>query len=348
MLGYDFGGHHPMRPLRWEMTWLLAGSLGVIDGFEVFAPGPADDQTLGLVHTSGYVDAVRRASGPDEPFFTVGHGLGTPDHPVFPGMHETAALIAGGSVAAARAIARGETDRAVNFCGGLHHAMADYASGFCVYNDAALGIAALLEAGVRRVAYVDVDAHHGDGVQAAFYFDPRVLTVSIHETPLAAFPGTGFPTECGHGAARGTSVNIALPPGTADASWLRAFHAVVPAVVRAFRPEVLVTQHGTDSHREDPLADLNLTVDGHRTSYTGAAGAGRDGHRRSVARAGRRRVFTGAGGAAVVDASAGDRVRPRSRSRPHRCRRPGSRGPPRPARRICSCRSTCPTVCRIR
>ena len=267
MLGYDFGGHHPMRPLRWEMTWLLAGSLGVLDGFEVFAPGPADDQTLGLVHTSGYIDAVRRASGPDAAFFSVGHGLGTPDHPVFPGMHETAALIAGGSVAAARAIARGETDRAVNFCGGLHHAMADYASGFCVYNDAALGIAALLEAGVRKVAYVDVDAHHGDGVQAAFYFDPRVLTVSIHQSPLSLFPGTGFPTECGHGAAHGTSVNIALPAGTADASWLRAFHAVVPAVVRAFRPEVLVTQHGTDSHREDPLADLNLTVDGHRTSY---------------------------------------------------------------------------------
>ena len=104
-------------------------------------------------------------------------------------------------------------------------------------------------------------------MQAAFYVDPRVLTVSIHQSPLSLFPGTGYPTECGHGAARGTSVNIALPAGTADASWLRAFHAVVPAVVRAFRPEVLVTQHGTDSHREDPLADLNLTVDGHRTSY---------------------------------------------------------------------------------
>jgi acetoin utilization protein AcuC len=183
-------------------------------------------------------------------------------------LHDAAALIAGGSVAAARAIAHGEVDRAVNFCGGLHHAMPDSASGFGVYNDAALSIAAMLQSGVRKIAYVDVDAHHADGVQAAFYADPRVLTVSIHQSPLTLlFPGTGYPTECGGGTADGTSVNIALPAATADAAWLRAFHAVVPGVVRAFRPEVLVTQHGADSHREDPLADLELTVDGHRTSY---------------------------------------------------------------------------------
>jgi acetoin utilization protein AcuC len=266
MLGYDLGGDHPLHPLRWELTWLLAGTLGVLDHYQVSAPGPADDLTLGMVHTPGYIDAVRRASKKGFAF-SVGHGLGTSDNPIFEGMHDNSALIAGASVAAARAIANGEVDRAVNFCGGLHHAMADHASGFCVYNDAALAIAALLEAGVRRVAYVDVDAHHGDGVQAAFYDDPRVLTVSIHESPLTLFPGTGFPSECGVGAAQGTSVNLALPAGTADAAWLRAFHAVVPGVVRAFKPEVLVTQHGADSHREDPLADLNLTIDGQRTSY---------------------------------------------------------------------------------
>jgi acetoin utilization protein AcuC len=120
---------------------------------------------------------------------------------------------------------------------------------------------------VAKVAYVDVDAHHGDGVQAAFYDEPRVLTVSIHQSPLSLFPGTGFPTDCGDGAASGTSVNIAVPAGTGDAAWLRAFHAVVPGVVRAFGPDVLVTQHGTDTHREDPLADLNLSIDGQRTSY---------------------------------------------------------------------------------
>jgi acetoin utilization protein AcuC len=266
MLDYDFGGSHPLDPLRWELTWLLAESLGVIDGFEVFRPGPADIETLGLIHTPGYIDAVRRASKTGFRF-AVGHGLGTPDNPIFPGMHESAALIAGGSVAAARAIAHGEVDRAVNFCGGLHHAMADHASGFCIYNDAALAVSALLQAGVRKVAYVDVDVHHADGVQAAFYDDPRVLTVSVHQSPLSLFPGTGYPTECGIGAAEGMSVNIAVPAGTTDALWLRAFHAVVPGVVRAFRPDVLVTQHGADSHREDPLADLDLSIDGQRTSY---------------------------------------------------------------------------------
>ena len=265
MLGYDLGGHHPLHPLRWELTWALAGELGILDDFEVLAPDPADDETLSGIHTLGYIAAVRDAS---EAFpGAVGHGLGTADNPVFPGMHDNAALIAGGSIAAALAIAHGRVNRAVNFCGGLHHAMPDYASGFCVYNDAALAIKSLLDAGIRRVAYVDVDAHHGDGVQAAFYDDPRVLTVSIHESPLTLFPGTGWPAECGRGQAQGTSVNLALPAGTSDAAWLRAFHAVVPGVVTAFRPEVLVTQHGADSHREDPLADLNLTIDGQRTSY---------------------------------------------------------------------------------
>ncbi len=265
MLGYDLGGNHPLHPLRWELTWALAGELGVLEHYRVLVPDPADDEALAGIHTLDYIAAVREAS---EAFpGAVGHGLGTADNPVFPGMHDNAALIAGGSIDAARAIAHGEVDRAVNFCGGLHHAMPDYASGFCIYNDVALAIKALLDAGIRKVAYVDVDAHHGDGVQAAFYDDPRVLTVSIHESPLTLFPGTGFAAESGRGDAQGTSVNIALPAGTSDAAWLRAFHAVVPGVVTAFRPEILVTQHGADSHREDPLADLNLTIDGQRTSY---------------------------------------------------------------------------------
>jgi acetoin utilization protein AcuC len=265
MLGYDLGGDHPLHPLRWELTWALAGELGVLDDYDVLVPDQADDDTLGRVHTAGYIAAVRAASGSVP--MSVGHGLGTDDNPIWPGMHDNAALIAGGSIDAALAIARGEVDRAVNFCGGLHHAMPDRASGFCVYNDAALGIKALLEAGVGRVAYIDVDAHHGDGVQAAFYDDPRVLTISLHESPLSLFPGTGWPTELGVGPAQGTAVNVALPAGTGDTAWLRAFHAVVPGLVRAFRPEVLVTQQGADAHREDPLADLMLTVDGQRTSY---------------------------------------------------------------------------------
>src|SRR5665213_4226900 len=140
--------------------------------------------------------------------------------------------------------------------------MRGYASGFCVFNDVVLAIRTLLAAGARRVAYVDVDVHHGDGVQAAFYDDPRVLTISLHQDPRTLFPGTGFPDETGGPQARGYAVNVALPPGTNDASWLRAFHAVVPPLLRSFSPEILVSQHGCDTHRLDPLAQLALTVDG--------------------------------------------------------------------------------------
>lgn len=280
MMRYDLGGSHPLHPLRWELTWLLADSVGVTDGIKFTAPQPATDAELCTVHTPDYVAAVRRGSE-SKLVGAVGHGLGTADNPTFPGMHDAAALIAGGSITAARAIAAGDVDRAVNIAGGLHHAMADSAAGFCVYNDAALAIAALLDAGIRKVAYVDVDVHHGDGVQRAFYDDPRVLTVSLHETPLSLWPGTGFATEHGRGASAGSAVNVPLPAGTGDAAWLRAYHAIVPSVVHAFHPEVLVTQHGADSHWEDPLADLNLTIDGQVASYralrdlAGSAAGGR-------------------------------------------------------------------------
>ena len=292
MLRYNLGGTHPFHPLRWELTWRLAADLGVTAGLDLFAPPPAGDDVLAMVHTRDYIDAVRRASVADFGG-SVGHGLGTADNPVFPAMHEAAALIAGGSVAAARAVARREVDRAVNIAGGLHHAMADHASGFCIYNDAALAVATLLAEGVRKVAYVDVDVHHGDGVQRAFYDDPRVLTVSVHESPLSLWPGTGFVTESGRGAAAGTAVNVPLPAGTGDAAYLRAFYAVVPAVVRAFRPDVLVTQHGADSHRDDPLADLNLTVDGQLATYHALRALAGDA-------AGGRWVALGGGGYSVV------------------------------------------------
>jgi acetoin utilization protein AcuC len=216
------------------------------------------------VHDPDYLEAVRRA--PSDP--GVGHGLGTADNPIFEGMYDAAALIAGGSVRAAEEIHSGRAQHAVNISGGLHHAMRDAASGFCVFNDGAIAIAWLLAQGYERIAYVDLDVHHGDGVQAAFYDDPRVLTVSVHQTPLTLFPGTGFPEETGGpGAAMGTAVNLALPNGTDDSGWLRAFTAVVPSVLRAFDPQILVTQCGCDAHHEDPLADLALTVDGQRASY---------------------------------------------------------------------------------
>jgi acetoin utilization protein AcuC len=263
LLDYDLGDH-PLDPVRVELTMALARDLGVLDrpGVRLEAPALADDTALLRVHTPEYLKVIK-AAGPG----TRGHGLNTPDNPVFPHMHHVSALVAGATLRAAEAVWRGETPRAVSIAGGLHHAMPDRASGFCVYNDPAIAIARLLDLGAERIAYVDVDVHHGDGVQEIFYDDPRVMTISLHETPLALFPGTGFPTETGGSAAVGTVVNIALPPGTGDAGWHRAFHAIVPSVLRSFRPQVLVTQCGADGHRLDPLADLRLTVDGQRATY---------------------------------------------------------------------------------
>jgi len=266
---YDFGPSHPLRPVRLELTIALAREVGLLDraNVTVSAPRPADDDVLGLVHDRDYIAAVRGA--PDDLLGRLGfrHGLGTGDNPVFPRMHEAAALVTGASVDAARAVWTGQADHAVNIAGGLHHAMRDRASGFCVYDDPAVAIAWLLTQGAERVAYVDVDVHHGDGVQAAFYDDPRVLTISLHESGEYLFPGTGFPDEVGTGDGRGTSVNVALPPGTGDAAWLRAFHAVVPPLLRSYRPQVLVTQLGCDTHQLDPLAHLACSVDGHRATY---------------------------------------------------------------------------------
>ncbi|HEX3787911.1 MAG TPA: acetoin utilization protein AcuC [Pseudonocardiaceae bacterium] len=264
LLDYDMGPDHPLNPVRLALTIQLATALGVLDGVSLRKPEPASDELIERVHDAGYLAAVRTA--PDSAY-EVGHGLGTPDNPIFPGMHEASARVVGGSVLAADLIATGRTDRAVSIAGGLHHAMPSHAAGFCVYNDCAVAISWLLDHSVDRVAYVDVDVHHGDGVQAAFYSDPRVLTISIHQDPRTLWPGTGYPRELGAGGAEGTAVNLGLMPGTVDGPWLRGFHAVVPSLLAAFRPQVLVTQCGVDTHRTDPLADLELTVDGHRTIY---------------------------------------------------------------------------------
>jgi acetoin utilization protein AcuC len=266
---YDFGPTHPLRPLRLDLTMSLARSLGVLDRDSVVmaAPTPADDGILELVHDPMYIASVKRA--PDDVMgrLSLRWGLGTEDNPIFPQMHEASALVTGATMAAARAVWEGEHRRAVNISGGLHHAMRDRASGFCIYDDPAIAIAWMLSQGAERIAYVDVDVHHGDGVEAAFYDDPRVLTISLHESGRYLFPGSGFPDQCGSGDAVGTAVNVALPLGTGDSGWHRAFDAVVPPLLRAFRPQVLLTQQGADTHALDPLAHLVLSVDGQRLAY---------------------------------------------------------------------------------
>jgi acetoin utilization protein AcuC len=294
---YDFGPAHPMNPLRVDLTMRLARALGVVDGSTgglVAVPAPdATDEDLLVVHDPALIEAVRRSSL-DPQLHDPRHGLGTDDNPTFPNMHQAALHVVGASVEAARRVWEGEAIHAANIAGGLHHAMPDQASGFCVYNDVAVAIHWLLDHGAKKVAYVDVDVHHGDGVQKIFYDDPRVLTISLHETGQMLFPGTGFPAETGGPDAIGTSVNVALPPGTSDAGWLRAFNAVVPPLVRAFAPDILVTQSGCDSHRDDPLAHLMLTVDGHRASYLTL-------HDLAHEVCGGRWLATGGGGYAIVN-----------------------------------------------
>jgi acetoin utilization protein AcuC len=292
---YDFGPGHPMSPLRLELTARLLRDLGLLDaaGVRVVGAEPADDDALGTVHTRDYIAAVRAAS--DLPPVVDGRcGLGSDDVPVFAGMHEVSARIAGGTLDAALAVWGGEALHGVNFTGGLHHAMPDRASGFCVYNDVAVAIRALLDAGAARVAYVDVDVHHGDGVERIFWDDPRALTISLHETGRVLFPGTGYATDIGGAAAEGTAVNVAFPPGTSDAAWLRAFHAVVPPLVRAFEPDVLVSQQGCDSHALDPLAHMALSLDAQRASYEAL-------HELAHTAAGGRWVAVGGGGYEIVD-----------------------------------------------
>lgn len=266
---YDFGPGHPLSPIRTVLAYKLIESLHILEQPNCRILGDvalATDDELLRVHDPAFIKSVKLASE-GTGYRDLARGLGTDDVPVFEGMHVASARVCGASIAAARAIHDGSALHAVNIAGGLHHSMPANASGFCVYNDVAVAIAWLLDHGVERIGYVDVDVHHGDGVQEIFYNDPRVMTVSLHESGKTLFPGSGRHTEIGGPSAHGTTVNIALPAGTDDDGWLRAFDAIVPKVLRKFAPQVLVSQQGCDSHRDDPLAHLRLTLEGQRASY---------------------------------------------------------------------------------
>jgi acetoin utilization protein AcuC len=251
---YDFGPDHPLTPRRFGTGIDLLRELGAT---RLLEPTPATDEQLARLHHPRYIEQVRSfAADPDQPWAM---GIGPGDTPPFEAMHQAAALVAGGSIVAAERILAGDALHAFNPGGGLHHAMAARAAGFCVYNDVALGVAAARDAG-HRVLYVDLDVHHGDGTQALFWDDPDVLTLSIHETGRSLFPGTGWVDETGGPGAEGTAVNIPLEPYSGDESWLGAVESAVPALAHAFRPTFLVTQHGCDNHALDPLAHLRVTT----------------------------------------------------------------------------------------
>ena len=260
---FSYGGGHPMRPARLRLTYELIGALGLLpmDGARRVEARLASESELLLFHAPEYIKILKEANTGIIPVGASAFGLGFGDNPVFKGVYEWSCLSAGASVQAADLVAKGEAGCAFNICGGLHHAMPSRASGFCYLNDAAVAIRYLVNLG-KRVAYVDIDAHHGDGVEYAFYDTDRVLTISMHESGQWLFPGTGLVTDIGVKEGEGFAVNLPLPPSTCDEQYLRAFAEVVPPFIEAFSPDILVTQLGVDSFETDPLTHLGLTTNG--------------------------------------------------------------------------------------
>jgi acetoin utilization protein AcuC len=292
--GYDLGQGHPLAPVRVELTVDLIRRSGLLGlGVDEVLPARLDEAAVLRLHRPDFVDTVKRLSADPTARADPAFGLGPGDTPAFPGMHGASLLVCSATVEAARQVWEGKADHAFNPAGGLHHAMPERAAGFCVYNDPAVAIDWLLEHGAERVCYVDVDVHHGDGVEVMFADDPRVLTISLHESGQYLFPGTGHVEDIGGEGAEGSAANLPLAPGTTGTVWREAFDAVVEPLVRAFAPDVLVTQLGCDAHATDPLAHLALTVDDMADIYARL-------HRLAHETAQGRWVATGGGGYQLV------------------------------------------------
>lgn len=263
LAAYDLGPHHPLNPVRLTLTVDLMAAYGITQIADTIRPRIATDSELGLVHSSGYIEGVRESSDWGTGLHA-GMGLGTEDNPIYPGMHDIAALTCGASMAGLSEVLSGSHKRTFSIAGGMHHAHHHRAAGFSVYNDAAVAIAVERSANPGlRVLYIDIDAHHGDGVQEAFYGSADVMTVSVHETGMQAFPGTGFPPENGYGEGVGYSVNVPMPTFATDACYRLAFDATVVPLARAFAPDVIVAQLGVDAHHDDPQTDLGMTLPGY-------------------------------------------------------------------------------------
>jgi acetoin utilization protein AcuC len=260
---YQYSDSHPLKPYRLRLTHELMQHYGLLQlpHSSVRETLPATQEELELFHTPEYLGVLRAADAGKRTIPYGRYGLGPGDNPIFPGMYTWSQLCAGGALQAARLVTSGEVDVAFHIAGGLHHGMPDHASGFCYVNDLAIAISELIQQGYR-VAYIDVDVHHGDGVQAAFYDTDQVLTISLHESGQFLFPGTGFVEETGVGKGRGYAVNLPFPPGTDDALFSEGFMAIVPPLVEAYKPDVVVTQLGVDTFHDDPLAHGNVTTAG--------------------------------------------------------------------------------------
>ena len=256
-LDYNFGPQHPLRPLRVKLTYELIRSKGILQQgpVEVLNARLASRDEILLFHEDNYVRLVEQYSKKGSGLLDMG------DTPAFKGCYEATSLVVGASIVAADAVMSGRLSHAFNPSGGLHHAHPERASGFCIFNDPAVVIAHLKSRySVKRIVYLDIDAHHGDGVMYGYYDDAGVLDIDFHESGRFLFPGTGFPDEIGNGAARGTKLNIPLPPSTGDEAYLKAFRQVVSDAIKKFRPEIILVQCGADGHLEDRLAHLRLTT----------------------------------------------------------------------------------------
>ncbi|MCA8943558.1 MAG: acetoin utilization protein AcuC, partial [Planctomycetes bacterium] len=261
---YDLGPEHPFASFRQQPLFDLMRHHGWLDELELIRPEPATRNELELAHESHYIEFVEHlAEDPDAPDVRDRapiFGLGTADNPIAKGQHAAAAAVAGGSLGCVRRVVDGQAKRGFNPGGGLHHAMPASASGFCIYNDLVVAIREAKRRGVERIAYVDFDVHHGDGVEFAFRNDPDVLTISIHETPDVRWPFTGKWEDQGGPEALGSAVNVPVASFTGDESWQHCIETAMRSSFAIFRPQLLVTQHGADPHWEDPLAELKLTT----------------------------------------------------------------------------------------
>jgi acetoin utilization protein AcuC len=264
LMKHHLSDQHPLQPIRVKLAVDLIRSTGLIEHSHLLPPRRATVAELELVHSPEYVDLVRKLSDPAQrrtvPVELVdAAGFGSADNPISDELHEGASLVVGATMVGAEAVETGAALHVFSPSGGLHHAHRDRASGFCTYDDPAIACQWLKDRG-HRVAYVDVDVHHGDGVEDIFYADPDVLTISLHESGRYLFPGTGFPQDAGVGDGRGAAANLAFLPYTWDEPWLEGFMRVVPAMLRRFKPTVLVTQDGCDTHYLDPLAHIAATT----------------------------------------------------------------------------------------
>lgn len=264
---YQFGPGHPFNPIRTKMTVDLLQCMGSLDDSYILTPRFAREEEILLGHSKDYVDFVKSIDDADttdghaiDEELLLNYGIGTEDTPIFKNMHRAGLMAAGGTLEAIDLVLQGKAKHALSLMGGLHHALSGKGSGFCIYNDIVIGIKHILKNYHKKVLYIDTDAHHGDGVQWAFYDEPGVCTLSLHETGKYLFPGTGAVHERGTGAGYAFTVNIPLEPFTEDDSFIESYRESFEKVAEYFKPDIIITQNGADAHYQDPLTHLMLTM----------------------------------------------------------------------------------------